>query len=102
MSTAPYPSWDVPTQPGVHETVPAPLDCPVVREHMDEQRAAFRAAVSRLGTAIHPDDPTVPADLSPHVTPTGEPAYEAGMVAVVIVCSIGAVVMTVSLIAGWL
>lgn len=102
MSTAPYPSWDVATLPGVHETQPAALDCPVVREHMDEQRAAFRAAVSRLGTAIHPDDPTAPADLQPHGTPTGDPLHELGWSLCVLVCSIGAVVMTVSLIAGWL
>ncbi len=101
--TAVYPSWDCPTQPGVYETGPAPLDCPVVREHMDAQRVEFRAAMARIAQAIHPDD-TVPVDLEvvPHVTPTGDELHELGWALSVLLCSIGAFVLTASIVAGWL
>lgn len=74
-----HPSWDTPTQPGIHSTEPAPLDCPAVQQHLDEQRHEFRAAMARIAQAIHPDD-TVPATLHvpTHTTQAGDRWHELG------------------------
>lgn len=98
---AAYPSWDVPTQPGVHETQPAELDCPVIQAELARSSRLLRKMLRQIGNQVHPDPQPAPAGLEPHSTPMGERVHELGHLTAERLTAIGFVLGVATVLIGW-